>query len=176
MVLDRDRSSESRSLVTAFLNTDTFALEDYAPDEETIREALARGTINAAVIVPPDYAEKIASGRPSVSVLLNGAESVPATAALRAIEGVGTELGLRIALERMGIDPDEVQGFLPSLRVWFNEALSEAYYRGAGFLAQLAGLVQRSAERGILHHPCRTRADDGIHGSAIRCIIVFPRA
>jgi len=128
MVLDQDRSSESRSLVTAILNTDTFELEDYAPDEETIREALARGTINAAVIVPPDYAEKIASGRPSVSVLLNGAESVPATAALRAIEGVGTELGLRIALERMGIDPDEVQGFLPSLRVWFNEALSEAYY------------------------------------------------
>ncbi len=128
MVLDRDRSAQSRSLVTALVNTGTFALEEYVPDEEAIRQALARGTITAALIVPPDYAEKIARGQTSVSVLLNGAESIPATAALRAIEGVGTELGLRIALERMGLNPEDVQGFLPSLRVWFNESLSEAYY------------------------------------------------
>ena len=128
MVLDMDRSAESRYLVTSMLNTDTFTLEAYVTDEVTIRDAMDRGTITAAVIVPPDYSEQMASGQPSVAILLNGAESIPATAALRAIEGVGTEIGLRIALERTGLDPDDVEGFLPSLRVWFNEALSEAYY------------------------------------------------
>ncbi len=128
MVLDMDRSAESRELVSAVINTGTFELEPYAPDERTIRDALARGDISAAIIVPPGYAQEIKVGRPAVSVLLNGAESVPATAALRAVEGVGTELGLRIALEKTGLDPDQVAGFLPSLRVWFNEALSEAFY------------------------------------------------
>ena len=128
MVLDQDRSAQSRQLVAAIINTGTFELEQYVPDEQAIRDALDRGTITAALIVPPGYARDIAGGRPEVSILLNGAESIPATTALRAIEGVGTEIGLRLALERTGIDPDSVEGFLPSLRVWFNEALSEAFY------------------------------------------------
>ena len=127
-VLDLDRSPQSRALVTAVINTDTFDLEEYAPDEASIREELALGNITAAVIIPPDYSEELGSGRPSVAVLLNGAESIPATAALRAIDGVAAEVGLRVALERTGLDPEAVEGFLPSLRVWFNESLSEAYY------------------------------------------------
>lgn len=128
MVLDQDQSHASRVFVTAVMNTGTFVLEDYVLDEDPIRDAMARGTIYAAVIIPPDYSERIVSGQPTVAVLLNGAESIPATAALRAIEGVGAELGLAMTLERMGLDPEDVEGFLPSLRVWFNESLSEAYY------------------------------------------------
>ncbi|GMR09497.1 MAG: ABC transporter permease [Anaerolineae bacterium] len=128
MVLDGDQSRASRTFVSAVMNTGTFVLEDYVRDEVAIREALARGTIYAAVIIPPGYAEQIIRGESTIAVLLNGAESIPATEALRAIEGVSSELGLAIMLERMGLDPQDVEGFLPSLRVWFNESLSEAYY------------------------------------------------
>ena len=34
----------------------------------------------------------------------------------------------QIVIQRMGIDPEEFSGFDPSLRVWFNENLSEALY------------------------------------------------
>jgi ABC-2 type transport system permease protein len=61
-------------------------------------------------------------------ILLNGAESIPATAALRAIEGAIGEMGERITLRRLGLGPEELSGFDPSLRVWFNETLSEALY------------------------------------------------
>ncbi len=130
MVLDRDHSPASREFVVALENSGTFALEAYASDEGQLRGALDTGEINAAVIFPPDYAEQLAApaGTPTISVLLNGAESIPATAALRAIEGVGRQIGQEIALQRLGLEPEALEGFDASLRVWFNESLSEAYY------------------------------------------------
>ena len=130
MVLDQDQSAASRAVVTSLENTGTFALKALAPDLETIQDALDRGRVNAAVVIPPDFGNEMASstGRPTLAILLNGAESLPATVALRSIEGVTREMGEHITLRRLGLRPDDFAGFKPSLRVWFNEALSEALY------------------------------------------------
>jgi ABC-2 type transport system permease protein len=130
MVLDRDRGQASRSVVTALENTGTFQLVKPAEDMAAIEEAMIRGDINAAVLFPADFSEQLAStrDRPVLPVYLNGAESIPATTALRAIEGVTTEMGQQIAVERLGLRLEDVEGFDPGLRVWFNEQLSDALY------------------------------------------------
>ena len=130
MVLDHDRSPASRALVVSLENMDTFSQPQYVSDMPTIEDALVRGKINAAVIIPPDYEEQMASptGRPTLFFILNGAESTPAIAAKRAIEGLGQDLGERLTIQRLGLNPEEFSGFTPSLRVWFNEALSDALY------------------------------------------------
>jgi ABC-2 type transport system permease protein len=130
MVLDRDQSPASRAVVTALENTGTFALQSEASGIAAIQNALERGDVNAAVIIPPRFDSELTSltGQPSLAVLLNGAESTPATAALQAVEGVVREMGQRVTLRRLDLNPDEFAKFSPSLRVWFNEALSEAYY------------------------------------------------
>lgn len=130
MVLDRDKTPASRSVVTALENTGTFRLAAAAPDMQTIQDALDRGQINAAVVIPEGFAREleVATGRPIVLTILNGAETVPAEAALRAVQGVATELSETVAVRRLGLDPQAFAGFDPSLRVWFNEALSEALY------------------------------------------------
>jgi ABC-2 type transport system permease protein len=130
MVLDHDRSASSREMVVALENTGTFRQPEYVSDMVTIEDALVRGNINAAVVIPPDYEDQMASstGTPTLFFILNGAESTPAIAAKRAIEGLTQTLGERITIERLGLNPDEFSGFTPSMRVWFNEALSEALY------------------------------------------------
>jgi ABC-2 type transport system permease protein len=130
MVWDQDKSAASRAVVMALENTGTFALEDQVEDMDTIEYALDRGNINAALIIPPDYSEQVNSayGEPTLAVILNGAESIPATEALRAIEGVTRDIGEEIVVQRLGMNPDTFAGFDFSLRVWFNEALSEALY------------------------------------------------
>ncbi len=137
MVLDDDRSAASRQVITMLENTGTFSLEALVTDEEPIREAMERGEIYAAVIIPPDFSEKMASTNkiPNLAVLLNGAESIPATAALRAVEGLTRQMGQEIAVERLGIDADEFAGFEFSVLTWFNESLSEAYYTTPAELA-----------------------------------------
>lgn len=130
MVLDQDQSAASREVVSALENTTTFRVNKWVWDLETIEESLDRGTINAAVIIPPGYASELsaASGEPTLMVLLNGAESMAAVSALRAVEGVGRSLNERIALQRVSSVVGSLEGFIPSIRVWFNEALNEALY------------------------------------------------
>jgi ABC-2 type transport system permease protein len=130
MVLDQDQSAASRALVTALINTETFVLEEQVSNLDAIYFALDRGEINAAVIIPPDYSEEIdsQSGHPIVSVLINGAESIPGLASQRAIEGVLRDMDEKIVLDRLGMDSDSFAGFNFSLRVWFNEAMKEALY------------------------------------------------
>jgi drug efflux transport system permease protein len=130
MVLDHNHSAASRALMVSLENTGTFRQPEYVNDMATIEDALNRGQINAAMVIPPDFDEQMASpkGSPTLFVILNGAESTPALAAKRAVEGLAQDLGQRIAIQRLGLPPNEFAGFDPSLRVWFNEALSEALY------------------------------------------------
>jgi ABC-2 type transport system permease protein len=130
MVFDQSGSAASRSVIMALENTGTFRLEEGINQMQTIQDALERGDINAAVIIPPDFSEQMDStkGKPVLFVILNGAESIPANAALRAVQGVANDLGEQIVVRRLGLNPEEFAGFNPSLRVWFNEALSEALY------------------------------------------------
>jgi len=130
MVLDHDRSAASRALVISIENTGTFQQAQYVNDMATIEDNMQRGQINAAVIIPPDYSDQLNSptGTPTVMVILNGAESTPAIASLRALQGVVQDLGQRVTIQRLNLNPNEFAGFDPSLRVWFNEALSDALY------------------------------------------------
>ena len=130
MVLDEDQSAASRRVITALENTGTFTLDALVYDEAPIREAMVQGNIYAAVIIPPDFSEKMASANqiPILAVLLNGAESTPATAALRAVEGLAREMGQEIAVKRLGIDAEEFAG-------WYNESFNEAYYTTPAELA-----------------------------------------
>ena len=130
MVLDQDVSARSRSFVSALVHTGTFAVEDYVDDLDTIESAMDHGTINAAVIIPQGFGRAAAQPgkRPQVVILLNGAESIPALAALRAVEGVAAELEEDLVIERLGLDADAFSGFFPSMRVWFNEQLKDSLY------------------------------------------------
>ena len=130
MVLDHNHSAASREIVVALENTGTFSQPEYVSDMPTIEDALNRGQINVAVVIPSDFDEQMVSptGTPTLVVILNGAESTPAIAAKRAIEGLAQDLGQRITIQRLGLPPSEFAGFDPSLRVWFNESLSEALY------------------------------------------------
>jgi ABC-2 type transport system permease protein len=143
MVLDHDQSTASRSVVAALENTDTFTLEMYAANESSIQEALDRGQINAALVIPPDFSNEIArpTGEATLSLWLSGAESIPARAALQAAKGAVTDMGQGISLRRAGLLEDDLAGFDVSLRVWFNEELSEALYTTPAELALMLEFV-----------------------------------
>jgi ABC-2 type transport system permease protein len=130
MVLDQSKSAASTSIVVALENTGTFQSAVQVNDMQTIESALDRGQINAAVVIPPDFSQQMISltGHPTLLVILNGAESTSALAAQRAIQGLTSEIDQRIAIQRLDLQPSEFAGFNPSLRVWFNENLSEALY------------------------------------------------
>ena len=137
MILDQDQSAASREIITALEKTGTFSLNAFVQSFDEIQDALDRGKVNAVIIIPSGFNESIATtgGQPTLAVILNGAESIPATEALRAIEGVTREIGEKIIIEKLGFRSQDLASFNPSLRVWFNESLSEAYYTTPAELA-----------------------------------------
>lgn len=130
MVYDQSKTAESRALVTGLENTKTFRTPERVNDMQTIQRAMDRGQINAALIIPPEYAEQLHSstGKPTLLVIINGAENTPAQEAKRTIQGLAREIDLSILVKRLGLNSEQMGDFTPSLRVWFNENLSEALY------------------------------------------------
>lgn len=130
MVFDQSKTAASRTLVIGLENTKTFRAPEQVNDMQTIQDAMDRGQVSAAIIIPPDYAEQLQSstGRPTLLVIVNGAESTPAQAVNRAVLGLARDIDQRLLIQRLGLNPAQWNGFNLSLRVWFNEDLSEALY------------------------------------------------
>jgi ABC-2 type transport system permease protein len=130
MVYDQDQTSASRQIVAALENTTTFKLKEWTSDLDSIERAIDQGSIHGAVIIPQGFEAKSISSieTPTMMVLLNGAESIAATEALRAVEGVGRQYTERILLRQDSLQGISLESFEPSIRIWFNEALSEALY------------------------------------------------
>ena len=137
MIWDMDQTQASRNLVISLENTAVFTLTDPANSMDLIQNQMDRGNLNAALIIPHGFAKQLAhpNGEAVLQVILNGAESIPAREAQRAIEGVARSLGEKIIIQRLDLDPDSFEGFDFSLRVRFNEALNEAYYTTPAELA-----------------------------------------
>jgi len=130
MIWDQDKTTASRNLVISIENTDVFTLTAPVESMVPIEDQMNRGIVNAAVIIPDGFAEELISpvGKPVLQVILNGASSIPAKEAQRAIEGVVRDLGEKTTIEKLHLDPGQFRGFDFSLRVWFNEELTEAYF------------------------------------------------
>ena len=137
MIWDMDRTAASSHLIISLENTGVFAITEPAESMAMVRDQMDQGKINAAVIIPHGFSRELerSDGKPILQVILNGAESIPAREALRAVEGVVRSLDEEITIDRLGIDPEVFEGFDFSLRVWFNEALNEAYYTTPAELA-----------------------------------------
>lgn len=130
MVLDLDQSATSRQVITSLENTGTFSLEMVASDMDEIAPAIEQGEITAAVVFPSGFEQELyqIGGEPVLPVYLNGAESIPAREAQAAIEGLARSLGEKVVVQQLNINDEEFSGFDLSLRVWYNQSLSEALY------------------------------------------------
>jgi ABC-2 type transport system permease protein len=87
-VVDESRTAESRDLVSAISENQTFRLAGSFPTTAELGRALAAGRLDVGVVVPYDYARLRARNRPvTVQVLLNAANANTAQIAQGYVEG-----------------------------------------------------------------------------------------
>jgi ABC-2 type transport system permease protein len=87
-VVDESRTSESRELISTISENQTFRLAGSFPTTAELGRALAAGRLDVGVVVPYDYARRLARGRPvTVQVLLNAANANTAQIAQGYVEG-----------------------------------------------------------------------------------------
>jgi ABC-2 type transport system permease protein len=161
-VLDRSRSVESRALLDSYRAADYFRIAYVVDSEAEIEDLILAGEARAAVIIPPDYAQRLADGNAQIAFILDGSDPTSASTALAASQLIGQAHSIGILqqrFERSGMTlrtqpPVEVR-----TTVWFNPDLISAHFMIPGVIGMIlyaiaailtASSVVRERERGTI--------------------------
>ena len=154
-VEDRDRSPDSRALVSAFVNSGYF---DYAADVVTAGELerlIDRNEVRAALVIPEDYGRHLTAGRPvTVQVIIDGDNANTASTVVGYAQAIvaeaSAEYGGRVAIALpLQLEP----------RVWYNPQLRSTLFLVPGLIAYIAMItavtstalsIVREKERGTM--------------------------
>ena len=134
-VEDRDASSESRALVSAFVNSGYFDLAAAVHDPATARRMIDRNTARALLVIPEDFSETVTTGgTAAVQVIVNGDNANTATA----VVGYATSILQTASAEFAGTAqlPITVES-----RIWYNPELRSALFLVPGLIAYLTMLM-----------------------------------
>jgi ABC-2 type transport system permease protein len=127
LVVDRDRSAQSRLLTRKFSNTDYFDVRAVTSDARDIQAGLTRNQVKAALLIPEDFSRDIKRGRKArLQLIADGSD--PNTGGIAVNYGtiIISEFSGEVFGEKMR-QLEAAVGGIPGLqleeRVWFNPEL-----------------------------------------------------
>lgn len=89
VVLDEDRTVESRQIVERFVNTQTFKFIGEVGSTEELSELMRKGKASAGLQIPPGFTRDLHAGRAArVQMIIDGSNSTTASAALNTSVGL----------------------------------------------------------------------------------------
>ncbi len=161
-VLDQSRSAESRALLDSYRAADYFRIA-YSVDSQTeIQYLIESGQARAAVIIPPDYSQRLSEGKASVAFILDGSDPTSASTALSAAKLISQAHATEILAERFARTGQNMRVQPPvevRTTVWYNPDMVSAYFMIPGVIGMVlfaiaailtATSVVRERERGTI--------------------------
>ncbi|MFZ5909537.1 MAG: ABC transporter permease [Chloroflexota bacterium] len=161
-VLDQSRSPESRALLEAYRAADYFRIAYTVASEADIENLIAGGKARAAVIIPPDYAERLNEGNAQVAFILDGSDPTSASTALSAAQLISQSHSTDLLTQRFARTGMDLQVKPPvevRTTVWYNPDLVSAYFMIPGVIGMIlyaiaailtATSIVRERERGTI--------------------------
>ena len=125
-VVDLDRSEESRALLTALRNTETFDFNFYLDDPAQMTPYLERGQAVAGVLIPANYSRRLsnpAAGPPEVGFVLDGSDPISAREALNSAQGTTDQLNQELIMAGNSGQKADLNLVQPRLRGNLNQPL-----------------------------------------------------
>ena len=161
-VFDQCRCAESRHLLEAYRAADYFQIAYTAGSEDELRSLIETGRVRAAIIIPPDYNQRLAAGNAQVAFILDGSDPTVASTALSAAQLIGQSQATTLMTERLARSGLNLQ-LRPPLEVrttvWYNPDLVSSYFMIPGVIGMIlyaitsiltATSVVRERERGTI--------------------------
>jgi ABC-2 type transport system permease protein len=140
-VQDQDRSSASREVVSAFVNSGYFELVADVTDDDQIVHLLDRGDIRAALVIPAGFGAAVVSPVPTaLQIIINGDNANTATTVLGYSLGLVNSVSARYeVLARRGSPTGPLVSAEP--RIWYNPELRSTLFLVPGLIAYIAMLT-----------------------------------
>jgi ABC-2 type transport system permease protein len=96
VVVDQDRSTESRELMDQLRATKTFKITHVTPNPHEARSDIIAGRARVGIVIPPDYHDKRArSENAKLLVLIDGSDSNASAQALGSVNGLAASINLQ---------------------------------------------------------------------------------
>ncbi len=142
VILDQDRSQESRSLTDAFIHSSRFKIIGVAGNTSEIRDAVERSDAQVGIVIPAGFAELLRKGQTSpVQALVDGTNSNTALIALGYVGQIASNFGQVYALdlaERTGrIHGQPIVSVTLEERYWYNPNLNSRWFFVPGVIGTL---------------------------------------
>lgn len=103
VVVDQDRSPDSRLLMDEMRASGTFAITHLTTSPRSARQDIVSGRARAAVIIPPDFHDKRTRGvTAQILMLIDGSDSTASAQALGSINGLIAQKNIELVAERAG--------------------------------------------------------------------------
>ena len=162
VVLDQSRSAESRALLESYRAADYFVITQYLENEEEASALIEKGAARAALIIPPDFSERLAEGDAQVSFILDGSDPTVASTSLSSARLIGQAHSTEILAETIASSGQKFELQPPvdvRTNVWYNPDLISAYFMIPGVIGMIlfaitailtATAVVRERERGTI--------------------------
>ncbi|MBK9240973.1 MAG: ABC transporter permease [Acidobacteria bacterium] len=146
VIVDGDRSSQSRALVERFAASPYFKVVDEFLSPNDVDQSLARGRAWLGVIVPIGFGDSLQGQGPAsartVQVLADGTDANSSGVALAYAAGLVSEFNAALVAEQVllggGAAPGGITG---AVRVWYNPELLSKDFMVPGVLALLLLLI-----------------------------------
>lgn len=104
VLLDEDRTVESRELARQFENTRTFRIVGEAQSVTELAETIRRGKAYVGIQIPPGFTRDLRAGRSAkLQVLIDGSNSTIASSALNTSLNIGFRKAMLTLSERTGL-------------------------------------------------------------------------
>jgi len=161
-VWDQSQTMQSRALLDAFRSADYFRISYLVGSPDEYRALIERGQARAALIIPPDYDQRLAQGNAQVSMVLDGTDATVGGTALSAARLIGQAYATNVLTEQSALT-GRSSGLTPPVevrtQVWYNPDLISAYFNIPGVIGMIlsfitalltATAVVRERERGTI--------------------------
>ena len=161
-VFDQCRCTETRLLLDAYRAADYFQITYTAGSENELRGLIENGQVRAAIIIPPNYNQRLAAGDAQVAFILDGSDPTVASTALSAAKLIGQSHATALMTERLARSGLNIQ-LQPPLEVrttvWYNPDLVSSYFMIPGVIGMIlyaitsiltATSIVRERERGTI--------------------------
>jgi ABC-2 type transport system permease protein len=140
-VQDNDRSTESRDVISSFVNSGYFDLYGEVPNDEAISRVIDRNEVRAVLIIPARFGRDVAAGHvTSVQLIVDGDNANTATTVVGYVRGLISATSARYEMQaRLG----SLQGplLIVEPRVFYNAELRSTLFLVPGLIAYIAMLT-----------------------------------
>lgn len=157
IVVDQDRTVESRELVRHLFSGTTFRDAGTADDANAVEQAFRNNHARMGIVIPHGYGRSIGRGEEArVQLLVDAADNMTATSILSFATRFTVAQNERVLRDTIGTTPETIE---PRVRALFNPGMKSALFLVPGLIALIQAMmavlltaltVAREWERGTM--------------------------